>query len=137
MDASYCRIEPGVPVLVTGATGFTGSRLVHKLVQAGLRVRAIARPSSNLAPLDGLPVEWHRGNIYDQEVVLRAAQGVQYIFNVAAIFREAKIADEEYHRVHVTGTQLLARAAILNPGFKRLVHISTMGVHGHIAAPPG
>ena len=137
MDTSYCRIKSGTPVLMTGATGFTGSWLAHKLVKAGLAVRGIARESSDLSPLKDLSIEWIRGDNYDQEVVTRAVRGVEYIFNVAGAFRHAKIEDNEYYRVNVLGTQLLARAAILNPAFKRFVHISTMGVHGHVANPPG
>jgi len=41
-----------------------------------------------------------------------------------------------YTQVHVLSTQLLARAALKNPAFKRFVHVSTVGVHGHIANPP-
>ncbi len=33
-------------------------------------------------------------------------------------------------------TQLLARAALKNSDFKRFVHVSTVGVHGHIETPP-
>ena len=57
-------IPPETRVLVTGATGFTGSVLVRKLVQMGLKVVAIARGSSNTVPFQGLPIEWVRGNIY-------------------------------------------------------------------------
>ena len=36
------------PILVTGATGYVGGRLVPRLLQAGYAVRAIAMPSQNL-----------------------------------------------------------------------------------------
>ena len=39
-------------VLVTGATGFTGTHLVRKLVDFGARVTAIARESSNIKSLE-------------------------------------------------------------------------------------
>jgi dihydroflavonol-4-reductase len=136
MDTSCCKIPAGTPVLITGATGFTGSWLMAKLLDAGAAVRAIARASSDISRFDALPIEWYRGNVYDADVVGQAAEGVAYVFHVAAAFREARIPDEEYYRVHVMGTQLLARAAIRNPHFKRFVHVSTMGVHGHVANPP-
>jgi len=131
-----CAIPAGTRVLVTGATGFTGALLTRKLVRAGLEVHAIARASSNLEALRDLPIHWHRGNVFDEIVVAEAAQGVDYIFHVAAAYREAKHADAMYHQVHVLSTQLLARAALKNPAFKRFVHVSTVGVHGHIANPP-
>ncbi len=124
-------------VLVTGATGFTGSLLVRKLCKLGCKVRAIARHSSNLEPLKDLPIEWFKGDVYEKETIEAATQGIDYIFHVAALFRSAKNGDEEYHLVHVESTKLLAVAALKNPNFKRFIHVSTMGVHGHIPNPPG
>ena len=111
--------------------------LLRKLCAAGLEVSAIARQSSNLKPFSDLPVNWIRGQVYDPAVVQGAAANVHYIFHVAAAFREAGIPDEEYRRVHVESTKLLAAAASKNPDFRRFIHVSTMGVHGHIENPPG
>ncbi len=126
----------GVTVLVTGATGFTGAVLTRKLCERGAKVRAIARPSSKRDAFQGLPIEWVEGDVYDPVVVERAVAGVEVIFHVAAAYREAGITDDIYHKVHVESTQLLARAALGNPGFRRFVHISTVGVHGHVERPP-
>ena len=48
-------IPAGTTVLVTGATGFTGANLTRRLVKEGLRVRALARETSNIEPLNDLP----------------------------------------------------------------------------------
>lgn len=129
-------LEKGTPVLVTGATGFTGAVLTRKLCERGMRVRAIARATSKRGELEGLPIEWIEGNVFDPATVERAVAGVEIIFHVAAAYREAGIADETYRKVHVGSTQLLAQAALKVPGFKRFVHVSTVGVHGHIENPP-
>ncbi|MBM4142632.1 MAG: NAD-dependent epimerase/dehydratase family protein [Lentisphaerae bacterium] len=126
----------GAKVLVTGASGFTGSVLTGKLAAAGARLRAIARPTSRIEALAGLPVEWFRGQVFDPGLVARAAEGVEYVFHVAAAFREAKNPDDYYREVHVDSTQLLARAVVGKPQFRRFVHVSTIGVHGHIENPP-
>lgn len=123
-------------MLVTGATGFTGAVLVRKLCGLGVKVRAIARPRSNRGPFSDLPVEWILGEVYDPATVAQAVVGVEYIFHVAAAYREAGISDGTYRKVHVESTQLLAQAALKEPGFKRFVHVSTVGVHGHIEHPP-
>lgn len=129
-------IAKGTRVLVTGATGFTGSVLTRKLVEAGLQVRAIARPSSSIAHLSGLDVEWMRGDVFETELVDKAMEKVSYVFHMATAYREAKSSEEAYRKVHITSTQRLALAALRNPEFKRFVHVSTVGVHGHIEGPP-
>ena len=129
-------IAPGTRVLVTGASGFTGQALTKKLVAQGARVRAIARASSDLSPFAGLDIEWERGDVYDPAVIARAVEGVHYLFHVAAAYREAKISNDVYEKVHVTSTQLLAQSLKGKPGFERFVHVSTVGVHGHIDEPP-
>ncbi len=126
---------PGTIVLVTGATGFTGSVLTRKLVERGVTVRAIARGEPPAA-LRALPVQWFTGQVYDPEVVKAACEGVQFVFHVAAAYRAAGVADEVYELVHVTSTKLLVEAAARQPGFRRFVHVSTVGVHGHIDDPP-
>lgn len=123
-------------VLVTGGTGFTGQFLVKKLCSLGCNVSVIARPTSNRSALGDLPITWHLGDVYDESLIKNAADGVNYIFHVAACYREPKASDEVYRKVHIDSTKLLANAAIENKLFKRFVHISTVGVHGHVKNPP-
>lgn len=123
-------------VLITGGTGFTGSYLVRALCATGAVVRVVARASSNRDQFSDLPIEWHVGEVYDAEVIEKAMQGVNYVFHVAAAYREARISDEIYWKVHVQSTQLIAAQADKQDSFKRFVHISTVGVHGHIEQPP-
>ena len=136
VDTSITSDLAGAVVLVTGASGFTGAVLVKKLVRLGARVRAIARPSSSLTQFDGLPIEWVRGQVFDPQVIADAMRGVDYVFHVAAAYREAKITDETYRLVHVESTKLLANAAVKEGSVKRFIHVSTVGVHGHIDEPP-
>lgn len=129
-------IGAGDIVFVTGASGFTGSHLIRELCATGARVRAIARPSSDLSGLRDLPIEWFRGDVFDEALIKQASAGIHYVFHVAAAYREAKISDDVYWKVHVESTHYLARAALENPDFKRFVHVSTIGVHGHVEEPP-
>jgi nucleoside-diphosphate-sugar epimerase len=136
MSLDVPALPAGTPVLVTGATGFTGSVLVRRLAGRGLQVRAIARRSSSLEALADLPIEWVRGDVFDPDVVERAAAGVRCIFHLAAAYRQAAVPDEYYRLVHGTSTELLVDAARRTPDFIRFVHVSTIGVHGHIDRPP-
>ena len=123
-------------ILVTGGTGFTGNVLIRKLCNLGCQVRVIARPTSNRSAIADLPIEWIEGDVFDENTVRQGMSGVNYVFHVAAAFREAKIDDNIYELVHVKSTKLLAHAAMDNPEFKRFVHVSTVGVLGHIKKPP-
>lgn len=136
MKDEYSKFPAGTKVLVTGASGFTGQVLVRRLVELGCSVRCIARSSSKVGELEGLPIQWFRGDVFDENIVRESTQGIDYIFHVAAAYREPKITDEVYSKVHVLSTQNLAAAACTQPGFKRFVHVSTVGVHGHIDEPP-
>ncbi|KGO34068.1 MAG: NAD-dependent epimerase/dehydratase family protein [Desulfoprunum sp.] len=136
VDENLCRIPPGTPVLVTGATGFTGINLTKKLVSAGSRVSAVARKSSDVTPLNNLDIRWVRGEVFDERTIVEAVAGQEYIFHLAAAFREAKSTRQDYWNVHVKSTQLLVGEALKQPSFKRYIHTSTVGVHGHISTPP-
>jgi dihydroflavonol-4-reductase len=135
MAKEVYRIEPGTRVLVTGATGFTGSVLVRRLVDSGAKVAAMARTTSNTDSLQNLPIEWFRGDIWDPRLVEAAMSGVRYVFHLATPYREAA-SEDTFRKVHVTSTQLLAQEALKQKGFRRFVHVSTIGVHGHIENPP-
>ncbi len=139
-DVKDIQFSHADTILVTGATGFTGSHLIRKLCGTGATVRAIARSSSNLDALSDLSIDWYTGDVFDQDVVGEASQGVHYVFHVAAAFREAKVGDDVYHKVHVLSTKHLVESiqSQIDAGheFKRFVHVSTAGVHGHIEHPP-
>lgn len=129
-------IPKGSLVLITGATGYTGQFLTRKLLALGCRVRAIARSSSDLSPFEDLSIDWFRGDVFNRDTVAAATQGVEYVFHVAAAYREAKIGEDTYEKVHVQSTRLLAEALQGSQTLKRFVHVSTVGVHGHIDEPP-
>ena len=128
--------SPQELALVTGATGFTGFYLVQKLLKKGFKVRALARPNSDRSLFAGLSVEWILGDIFDETAVQKAVRGVSVIFNMATLFRNALAKEEDHWKVHVKGTQLMAREAAKEKGLKRFVHISTVGVHGDVKHPP-
>ncbi|MFT5260757.1 MAG: dihydroflavonol-4-reductase [Saprospiraceae bacterium] len=122
----------GETILVTGATGFTGQTLCRKLASAGAKLVCVARESSDISALDDLPITWVRGEVYDEATLTKAAKGVNYVFHVAAAFNEEKATDEDYRKVHVYSTQILAKLLLGRKDFKRFLHVSTVGVHGHI-----
>ena len=121
--------------LVTGATGFTGGALASKLIHQGHHVVALVRENSNTANLEKLGVKLVIGDISDAAAVAKAAEGVDIIYHIAAVYRTAGHSDEYYHAVNVQGVQNVIDAALAN-NVARTVHCSTIGVHGDIEEIP-
>jgi nucleoside-diphosphate-sugar epimerase len=121
-------------VLVTGATGFTGGHLARRLAADGVAVRALVRnPHVAVPALPG--IELAAGDLTDAGALARAVEGVDAVYNIAALYRAAGLDDALYRAVNATAVgTLIERAAAA--GVRRVVHCSTVGVHGDIANPP-
>lgn len=72
-------------VLVTGATGFTGSRVVPLLLQSGYQVRCLTRATSDRSSLSALTVEWVTGDLSNPETLTAALHGVDALVNIASL----------------------------------------------------
>jgi dihydroflavonol-4-reductase len=120
--------------LVTGATGFVGSHVVRLLVEQGVPVRVLLRPTARREILQGLPVEIVIGDLRDAESLRRACSGVSRVFHVAADYRLWVRDPGEMYASNVEGTRQLLEAA-RQAGVERFVYTSTVAT---IAVPrPG
>lgn len=126
----------GARILVTGGTGFTGHALVNRLAGLGVRVRLAVRERSDVSWLPPGDIEVMRGALHDQAFIAKAMVGVQYVMHMASSYRETFRSFQEQVDVHVVSTRLLAEAASREAAFRRFIHVSTIGVHGHIETPP-
>jgi len=114
-------------VLVTGATGRVGSRLVPRLLERGDSVRILLREKANREPLAQWGAEAVIGDLSAPESLGNAVAGVEAVIHLAAFFRGAT--EAQAWATNLDGTLALARAARSND-VSRFIYISTNLVYG-------
>ena len=123
-------------VLVTGGAGFIGSNLVKQLIKENYDVIVL----DNL--LRGNKIEketfdkitFLNGDVRNFDLVLKASEGCDIIFHLAAILGVDIVADNpvETMDVEVIGMRNIANAALSN-NVKKILYASTSGIYGHSA----
>jgi dihydroflavonol-4-reductase len=116
--------------LVTGATGFIGSAVARRLLEAGHDVRALVRPNSDTRNLSGLPIATVPGDLQRPDSLVPALRGCDALFHVAADYRLWVRDDRAMIATNVEGTRRLMDAAG-EAGVRRIVYTSSVAVLGH------
>jgi NADH dehydrogenase len=110
-----------VTVLLTGGTGFVGSRVAHALRARDEEVRALVRDPRKGRTLEAWGCELAAGDVTDPASLRVAAEGCEAVVHLVAI-RQGK--PELFQRVMVDGTRSLLEAA---SGARRFVLMSALG----------
>ena len=119
------HVLSGKRVLVTGATGFIGGRLIERLVQQGnVKVRALVRNFARASRIARFNIEMVPGDILDQEATDRAVRGCEVVFHFAWGDR----------RVNIEGTRNILNSSV-SAKVDRFIYLSTISVYG--ATPDG
>ncbi|MGI9488159.1 MAG: NAD-dependent epimerase/dehydratase family protein [Geminicoccaceae bacterium] len=120
--------------LVTGGTGFIGSRLALDCAERGEDVRILAKinnanEQSGYAELRKAGIELINGDVCLAARAEEAMKGVKTLYHLAAAQHEANVDDDYFRRINVEGTRSILDAAV-KEGVDRVVHGSTIGVYG-------
>jgi nucleoside-diphosphate-sugar epimerase len=111
-------------IVVTGGSGFIGSRVARRLAERGDHIIAVVRKLGDHAGLDHPQIEQYPGNFYEPAVAEAACAGADAVVHSAAALGGDL---EEARLINVTGTAVMAAAARA-AGCRRFVHISTLAV---------
>ncbi len=112
-------------VLVTGATGFIGSKLVVELARRGCVVQALTRRTSDTTALTNERIRLFEGDILDLDSLRRAADGCTQVYHLAAYAKNWAREKETFFRLNVDGTRNILAAA-RTAGVSRVVYTSTI-----------
>jgi len=122
-------------IAVTGATGFLGSHLTRFLLEQGCEVRALARSQAKARELPERVAKTVVGDITDRGALDELMAGCSEAVHLVSNFRVVKGSPDSYYQTNVEGTVQVLEAA-RHAGVRRLVHCSTIGVHGDVADTP-
>src|SRR5262245_56647938 len=137
-------ISPDALILVTGAAGFIGSKVVEQLLELGFRnLRCFARPTGNASKIEALRgrydgaarIEIFQGNLLSPEDCLRAVKDVAVVYHLAAGRGEKMVADAFMNSVITTRN--LLDACSRQGGIKRFVSVSSFSVYTNCGKPRG
>lgn len=115
-------------ILITGGTGFLGSRLCRRLVTEGHRISILRRASSRTTALANLDVRHEIGDVMDIDSVRRAAKDQHVVIHAAAGVTGAGARERSYD-VNVAGTCNVVEACMQN-SVRRLLHVSSVAAIG-------
>jgi len=121
-------------VLITGGTGFIGSRLTLRCLNAGNSVVAYGQENTpaeeqNRKVIEDAGAKIFLASMTDTDSLSTAMQGIDVVFHLAAAQHEANVPDSHFWAVNVEATKQLLSIAE-DVGVKRFVHGSTIGVYG-------
>ncbi len=111
-------------VLMTGATGFIGTRLALMLAERGEQIRVLCRPTADTSPLQHPSISFHRGDLMDKASILNAMDGCDRVFHLAAYAKNWSKDPSTFTRINVGGLTNIAESA-KELGVKRVVFTST------------
>jgi nucleoside-diphosphate-sugar epimerase len=122
-------------ILITGATGFIGRKLVAHLIKEQSEVVALVRRTSDVS---GLPKKLRLidGDMLDTVSLEKAVQDIDVVIHLAAYFDFYPKDKKLLYQVNVEGTQNLINACV-QAGVSRFIYISTTEVIGPVENPPG
>jgi nucleoside-diphosphate-sugar epimerase len=124
-------------MLITGATGFIGSRLAlearglgHEIVASGQLNSDAERTRARELEAAGIGIQ--QGPLQSLEHARQIVAGCHTVIHLAAAQHEANVPDDYFFDVNVNGTQTLMEAG-KSAGVRRFVYGSTIGIYGDSA----
>ncbi len=112
--------------MVTGATGFIGSRLVEELISRGYQVNALVRSPGKIPEPIREKINIFQGDVLDENSIHQAIKDCSIVFHLAA-FADIWAKDQMLpYKINVTGTKNILSASLKN-NIRRVIYTSSAG----------
>ncbi len=110
-------------ILVTGATGYVGGRLVPRLLEKGYRVRCLVREKARIEGRGWKGVEVATGDVFEYATLVPALQGVEVAYYLVHAMGGG---EEGFEARDLYAAQNFGRAA-QEAGVKRIIYLGGLG----------
>jgi len=114
---------------VTGGSGFIGSAVVRRLLEAGHQVKVLVQPGADTRQLEGLPIERVAGDVRERRSLREGMTGCAWVFHVAALYSYWGHRWQDFYETNVEGTRRVLEAAG-ETGVERVVYTSSIATLG-------
>jgi dihydroflavonol-4-reductase len=122
-------------ILITGVSGFIGGHLAEHFLRQGETPRVLVRKSDPIGLEGESGLEKITGDLADIGSMLRAVEGVDTVYHLAAELKQGKVNPEVLFRVNADGALNMVNAGV-KAGVRKLVFCSSVGVLGDIEGAP-
>lgn len=122
-------------VFMTGATGYIGQRLASRLLQDGHEVHALLRHDPEYSTFKTEAFHAHHGDIKNYDSVVKAMDGCEVVFHLAALARVWSKDADDFYDINVVGTDHVMQGA-LACGIRKVVFTSSAAVYGSTSEAP-
>lgn len=117
-------------ILITGATGFLGSELVHQLTAQNNKVRALKRNNSKIPDLlkNNPLIEWFVADINEPEDLSEAFENITQVYHCAAFISFDPKDKAKLLKINIEGTSNVVNLCLEHNA--RLIHVSSIAALG-------
>lgn len=122
-------------ILVTGATGFVGRKLIPRILEEGHELVALVRSTSNVEGLSK-DIEIREADLLDISSLEPIVQDIDVVIHLAAYFDFYPSSVDLLYKVNVEGTKNLMSACV-GTKVERFIYCSSTEVIGAVRFPPG
>ena len=111
-------------ILVTGATGFLGRRVVQRLLDTDHEVRVMVRRPGSESAFATPPTDVCYGDVSNPDALAEACRDIQEVIHLVAVIRGGP---RQFDAINRQGTANVAAAARAAGSVRRFIHLSAVG----------